>query len=93
VLGRDLPTPALYLIWFTKAVTMVRPHFRLGSEIGNGKKTWFYMIHFDAKHQKSEAKTKVKQAKIKQKIKAKRKLSEKIDKNVCFHPKRNWEAK
>jgi hypothetical protein len=24
------------------------------------KKAWFHMIHFDAKHQKSEAKTKVK---------------------------------
>ncbi len=51
------------------------------------------MIHFDAKHQKTEAKTKVKQAKIKQKIEAKRKLSEKIDKNVFFHSKRKWEAK
>jgi hypothetical protein len=46
------------------------------------------MIHFAAKHQKSEAKMKVKQAKIKQKIEAKRKLSQKIDKNVFFfHPK------
>ncbi len=35
------------------------------------------MIHFDAKHQKSEAKTKVKVVKIKQKIEAKRELSEK----------------
>ncbi len=44
------------------------------------------MIHFDAKHQKSEAKTKVKLAKIKRKIEAKRKLSEKIDNNVFFSP-------
>ncbi len=51
------------------------------------------MIHFDAKHQKPEAKTKAKQAKIKQKIEAKQKLREKIDKNDFFHPKRNWEAK
>jgi hypothetical protein len=29
--------------------------FRLGA-----KKAWFYIIHFDVKHQKSEAKTKVK---------------------------------
>jgi hypothetical protein len=35
------------------------------------------MIHFDAKHQKSEAKAKVKQEKLSQKIKAKQKLSEK----------------
>jgi hypothetical protein len=42
------------------------------------------MIHFDAKHQKSEVKTKVKQAKIIEKIEAKQKLSEKIDKNVFF---------
>jgi uncharacterized protein YaiL (DUF2058 family) len=42
------------------------------------------MIHFDAKHHKSEAKMKAKQAKIKQKIEAKRKLNEKIDKNVFF---------
>ncbi len=49
---------------------MVRPHFHFRSEIwywsenfvslGNEKKTWFLMIHFDAKHQKSEAKMKVK---------------------------------
>ncbi len=53
------------------------------------------MIHFDAKHQKSEAKTKVKQAKMKRKkIEVKQKLSEKVDKNVFFfHPKQNWEAK
>jgi len=48
----------------------VRPHFRFGSEIwnlsenfvslGSEKKAWFHMIHFDAKHQKSEAKTKEK---------------------------------
>jgi hypothetical protein len=48
----------------------VRPHFRFGSEIwnwsenfvslGSEKKAWFHMIHFDAKQQKSEAKTKVK---------------------------------
>jgi hypothetical protein len=49
------------------------------------------MIHFNAKHQKSEAKMKVK---LSEKIEAKRKLSEKIDKNVFFfHLKRNWEAK
>ncbi len=51
-------------------LTRVRPHFRFGSEIWNWsenfvslrseKKAWFHMIHFDAKHQKSEAKTKVK---------------------------------
>jgi len=50
----------------------VRPHFRFGSEIWNwkievkisfrleAKKDWFHMIHFYAKHQKSEAQTKVK---------------------------------
>ncbi len=47
-----------------------RPHFRFGSEIWNWsenfvslrseKKAWFHMIHFGAKHQKSEVKTKVK---------------------------------
>ncbi len=50
--------------------TRVRPHFRFGNEIwnwsenfillGSEKKTWFHMIHFDAKHQESEAKMKVK---------------------------------
>ncbi len=40
------------------------------------------MIHFDAKHQKSEAKTKVKQRKLSEKIEAKRKLSEKSEKNA-----------
>jgi hypothetical protein len=34
------------------------------------------MIHFDAKHQKSEAKTKVKKRKASEKIEVKRKLSE-----------------
>jgi hypothetical protein len=34
------------------------------------------MIHFDAKDQKSEAKTKVKKQKLSKKIKAKRKISE-----------------
>ena len=48
----------------------VRPHFRFGSEIwnwsenfislGSEKNAWFHMIHFDVKHQKSEAKMKVK---------------------------------
>jgi hypothetical protein len=42
------------------------------------------MIHFDAKHQKSEAKTKVKEAKIKRKnpseTKIKRKKAEKSEK-------------
>jgi hypothetical protein len=51
------------------------------------------MIHFNAKHQKSEAKTKVKLAKLSKKIEAKQKLSEKIDKNVFFHPKQTWAAK
>jgi hypothetical protein len=51
------------------------------------------MIHFDAKHQKFEAKTKVKQAKLSEKIKEKQKLSEKFDKNGFFHPKRKREAK
>jgi hypothetical protein len=76
----------------------VRPHFRFGSEIwnwsenfvslGSEKKAWFHRIHFDAKHQKSEAKTKVKYAKIKwknrreTKIKQKkRKKSEKVKKS------------
>jgi hypothetical protein len=45
------------------------------------------MIHFDAKHQKSEAKTKVEQAK------SKRKNQSETEKMVLFHPKRNWEAK
>ncbi len=39
------------------------------------------MIHFDAKHQKSEAKTKVIQAKIKRKNRSETKISEKISKN------------
>ncbi len=42
------------------------------------------MIHFDGKHQKTEAKTKVNKRKLSEKIEAKRKLSEKIDKNVFF---------
>ncbi len=58
--------------WHTQigVLCRVRPHFRFGSEIWNWsenfvslrseKKVWFHMIHFDAKHQKSEAKTKVK---------------------------------
>ncbi len=41
------------------------------------------MSHFDAKHQKSEAKTKVNKRKFREKIEAKRKLSKKID-NVFF---------
>jgi hypothetical protein len=41
------------------------------------------MIHFDAKHQKSEAKTKVKQAKIKQKNLSEMK-AKKLIKMVCF---------
>ncbi len=53
------------------------------------KKAWFHMIHFDAKHQKSDAKTKVNKRKNRSETKIKRK----IDKNVFFHPKRNWEAK
>ena len=44
------------------------------------------MIYFDAKHQKSEAKTKVNKRKLSKKIEAKQKLSEKIDKNVFFSP-------
>jgi hypothetical protein len=44
------------------------------------------MIHFDVKHQKSEAKTKVKQAKIKRKNQSKTKIKRKIDKNVFFSP-------
>jgi hypothetical protein len=39
------------------------------------------MIHFDAKHQKSEAKTKVKYRKLSEKIEVKQKLSEKSKKN------------
>jgi hypothetical protein len=35
------------------------------------------MIHFDVKHQKSEAKTKGNKRKLSEKIEAKRKLSEK----------------
>jgi hypothetical protein len=62
----------------------VRPHFPFGSEIwnwsenfvslGSEKKAWFHIIHFDAKHQKSEAKTKVKQAKIKWKNQSEMKI-------------------
>jgi hypothetical protein len=65
----------------------VRPHFRFGSEIwnwsenfvslGSEKKTLFHMIHFDAKHQKSEAKTKVKYAKIKWKNRGETKIKRK----------------
>ncbi len=67
--------------------TRVRPHFRFGSEIwnwsenfvslGSEKKAWFHMIHFDAKHQKSEAKTKVKYAKIKWKNRSETKIKQK----------------
>ncbi len=53
-------------------MTTVPPHFRFASFRLEAKKAWFHMIHFDAKHQKSELKTKVN----------KQKLSEKIDKNV-----------
>ncbi len=42
------------------------------------------MIHFDVKHQKSEAKTKVKQAKIKWKIEAKLKISEKSSRTASI---------
>ncbi len=49
------------------------------------KNAWFHMIHFDVKHQKSEAKTKVKYAKIKRKnrseTKIKRKKWKKVKKN------------
>ncbi len=41
------------------------------------KKAWFHMIHFDAKRQKSEAKTKIKQAKIKQKNLSETKIKQK----------------
>ncbi len=42
------------------------------------------MIHFDAKHEKSEEKTKVKQAKIKRKNRNETKIKRKIDKKVFF---------
>jgi hypothetical protein len=60
------------------------------------------MIHFDAKHQKSQAKTKVKKRKLSEKIKAKRKFSEKSEKSeknekidlnfasLCFTSKQNY---
>jgi hypothetical protein len=81
---------------FFTITTRVRPHFRFGSEIwnwsenfvslGREKNAWFHMIHFDVKHQKSEAKMKVKKAKIKRKnrseTKIKRKKSEKKRKKV-----------
>jgi hypothetical protein len=41
------------------------------------KKALFHMIHFDAKHEKSEEKTKVKQAKIKQKNRNETKIKRK----------------
>jgi hypothetical protein len=41
------------------------------------KKALFHMIHFDAKHQKCEAKTKVKQAKIKRKNRSETKIKRK----------------
>ncbi len=44
------------------------------------------MIHFDAKHQKSEAKTKVKQAKIKGKNRSETKIKRKNRKNGTFSP-------
>jgi hypothetical protein len=46
--------------------------------LGSEKKALFHMIHFDAKHQKSEAKTKVKQAKIKQKNQSETKIKRKL---------------
>jgi hypothetical protein len=65
----------------------VRPHFRFGSQIWNWsenfvslrseKKAWFHMIHFDVKHQKSEAKMKVKEAKIKWKNRSETKIKRK----------------
>jgi hypothetical protein len=63
----------------------VRPHFRFGNSNLKRKfrfdwkrnKAWFHMIHFDAKHQKSEAKTKVKLAKIKQKNRSETKIKQK----------------
>jgi hypothetical protein len=67
------------------------------------------MIHFDAKHQTSEAKTKENKRKLSEKIEAKRKLSkksktkrkkseknEKIDLNfasLCFASKQNYYIK
>jgi|LakMenEpi03Aug12_release.lakeMendotaPanAssembly.Ray.scaffolds.fasta_scaffold6230243_1 hypothetical protein len=47
------------------------------------------MIDFYAKHQKSEAKMKVNQTKIKRKNRSETKIKRKIDKNVFFHPKQN----
>ncbi len=56
-----VPNTFLRTMFFVAEIR-VRPHFRFESEIWNWKrkKAWFHMIHFDAKHQKSEAKTKVK---------------------------------
>ncbi len=51
------------------------------------------MIHFDAKNHKSEAQTKVKQAKIKRKNWSETKIKRKNWQKCFFHPKRNWEAK
>ncbi len=42
------------------------------------------MIHFDAKHQKTEAKTTVNKRKLSEEIEAKWKLGKKINKNVSF---------
>jgi hypothetical protein len=44
------------------------------------------MIHFDAKHQKSEAKTKENKQKLSEKIEVKRKLTEKLIKMFFFSP-------
>ncbi len=74
-----------------KLPSRVLPHFCFGSEIwnwsekfaslGSEKKAWFHMIHFDAKHQKSEAKTKEKKRKLSEKIEAKRKKTKKSEKS------------
>jgi hypothetical protein len=83
-----------YSCFLSSLCARVRPHFRFGSEIwnwsenfvslGSEKKASFHMFHFDAKHQKSDAKTKVKWAKIKWKnwseTKIKRKIVKKSEK-------------
>ena len=81
----------------------VRPHFRFGSEIwnwsenfvslGSEKKAWFHMIHFDVKHQKSEAKMKVKEAKIKWKNRSETKIKRKKAKKVKKSEKKWKKAK
>jgi hypothetical protein len=73
-----------------KVWTRVRPHFRFRSEIwnwsenfvslGSENKAWFHTIHFDAKHQKSEAKIKWKNLSETKIIRKKVKIAKKVKK-------------